>query len=127
MTQTSTELKQHILDRLKDYDLDGTYGCDLHNEIFNTDYYVVGYYEANKFIESYGGAWKAIHRVKNYEKEMFGECSTDLSDVEKIANMLAYIEGEVFLFELKHLNNVWDSRLTTEDIDILIQELEDNF
>lgn len=120
-TTIKSELTQHIVDYLND-NLEGTYGCDLHNEIFNTDYYVIGYYDADKFINKYGGAWKAIHRVKNYEIEMFGECNTDLSDVEKVANMLAYIEGEVLLFESKHLKNVWDSKMTIEDIKIIREE-----
>ena len=118
------EIKNYAISQLNELS-EGIYGCDLHHELFNTDYYVIGYHDANKSIENYGGAWKAIARIKSYEKEMFGECYTDVSDCEKVANMLAYIEGEVLLMEAsKHLGNVWDDRLTKEDIDIIMNEIE---
>jgi hypothetical protein len=118
------EIIQHTISKLKDIN-EGIYGCDLHNELFNTDYYVIGYHDANKSIEKYGGAWKAIARIKSYEMEMFGECYTDLSDCEKVANMLAYIEGEVLLMEAsKHLEKVWDDKLTIDDLYTIWNELE---
>ena len=119
------QIINHAIDLLESLDYEETYGCDLHNELFNTDYYVIGYYEANKFIESYGGAWETISRIKSYEKEIFGEVSTDLSDCEKVANMLAYIAGEALLMECKTLGENWDNRLTAENIENIIIELEE--
>jgi len=103
---------------------EGVYGCDLHHELFNMDYFVIGYYNAEKFLSEWGGSWKAIHRVKNYEQEMFGEVSTDLSDCEKVANMIAYIEGELLLMECSTLERCWDKRLTEEDIANIIDEIK---
>ena len=118
------KIKDHVISQL-DESLIGTYACDLHHELFNKDYFCIGYYNANKFIEEYGGAFKAIHRIKKYEEETFGQLSTDISDAEKVANMLAYIEGEIFLFESSsHLEKIWDDELTEEDIEILKQEFE---
>ena len=121
------EVIYHAIDLLETDTIcyEGIYGCDFQNELFNMDYFVVGYYQAERFIERYGGSWKAIHRVKNYEKEMFGEVTTDLSDCEKVANMLAYIEGESALMECETIKKCWDKRLTTEDIESLINELSD--
>jgi hypothetical protein len=118
------EITYYAISKLQEVNA-GVYGCDLHGELFNQDYYVIGYQDANVFIEKYGGAWKAIARIKSYEKEMFGECYTDLSDCEKVANMLAYIEGELILMESsEHLKNVWDNPLTDEDIKKIQEELE---
>jgi hypothetical protein len=118
------QLIEHAIAQLLDVN-EGVYGCDLHNELFNKDYFVVGYHDANYFIDNYGGAWKAIARIKSYEKEMFGECYTDTSDCEKVANMLAYIEGELLVMEAsKHLGIVWDNKLTEEDLEIIIDELQ---
>ena len=75
------------------------YYCDLHNEVFNTDYYIVGTYSAEKELEKFG-VFKAIKKVQEYEKENFGETNTELSNPEKLVNMLYYIIGEEVLFKL---------------------------
>lgn len=73
--------------------------CDLHNEVFNTDYYIIGTGRAKKALEEYG-VFDAIERVQSYEKDNFGEVYTDLSDPEKLINMLYYIIGEEVLYEM---------------------------
>jgi len=118
------QIIEHAIDQLTN-DLEGTYGCDLHNALFNTDYFIIGYHDANLFIEAMGGAWKCIHAIKSYENEMFGEVGTDLSDCEKVANMIAYIDGELLLFECKSLKYAWDKRLDLEDIKLIKEELEE--
>ena len=75
------------------------YYCDLHNEIFNTDYYIIGTYEAKEALKEYD-VFKAIEKVRKYEEDNFGEIYTDLSDPEKLINMLYYIIGEEVLYEL---------------------------
>ncbi len=43
--EAKEEIRQHAIDQLNDGVGDNVYGCDLHNELFNTDYYIVGTYE----------------------------------------------------------------------------------
>ena len=93
------------------------YYCDLHNEIFNTSYYIIGTYEAKKAIEEYG-VFEAIKRIQEYEKDNFGEITTDLSDPEKLINVLYYIIGMEVLSEIMEDINVfhdnWNSKATDE-------------
>ena len=88
------------------------YYCDLHNEVFNTDYYIIGSYNAKKALEEYG-VFEAIEKVQAYEKDNFGEVITDLSDPEKLVNALYYIIGEEELFQLveevEALNKNWNN------------------
>jgi len=64
------EAREAIIETLRDgYD---RYYCDLHHEVFNTDYYIVGTYEAKKALEEYG-VFEAIEKVQTYEKDNFGE------------------------------------------------------
>ena len=77
---------------------DGYY-CDLHNEVFNTDYYVIGTYLAKEILREYD-VFEAIELVQNYEKEQFGEIYTDLSDPEKLANMVYYIIGDEVISDM---------------------------
>ena len=75
------------------------YYCDLHNEVFNTDYYIIGTHRAKEALAEYD-VWDAIEKVQTYEKDNFGEIYTDLSDPEKLVNMLFYIIGEEVLWDM---------------------------
>ena len=83
------------------------YYCDLHNEVFNTGYYIIGIYEAKQALREYD-VIDALEKVWAYEKENFGEVYTDLSDPEKLVNMLYYIIGEEVLFEMMEDIEEWD-------------------
>ena len=125
--KTQTQFHQDIIDHALAGLLqnpEGVYGCDLHNELFNMDYFVIGYYNAEKFLTEWGGSWKAIHKVRSYEESMFCKVNTDLSNCEEVANMIAYIEGELLLFECPTMKKCWDSRLTEEDINNIIDEIK---
>lgn len=86
----------HGLERL-DNGLEGTDSGDLHYHLFNKDHFIIGTFDAEQFLVGYG-VFDAIGKVKDYEMENFGECNTDFSDPEKIANMLAYVVGEEALW-----------------------------
>ena len=75
------------------------YGCDLHNEIYNTDYFIIGRYAAKKWLEDNIGVFEAIDKIVEYEETMFGQVNTDLTEPESVLNMLVYIVGEEILSE----------------------------
>ncbi len=83
------------------------YYCDLHNEVFNTDYYIIGTDEAKEALKEYD-VFKAIEKVQTYEKDNFGEVYTDLSNPEKLINMLYYIIGEEVLLEMMDGIEAWE-------------------
>lgn len=83
------------------------YYSDLHQELFNTDYYVIGTERAKEILNEYD-VWEAIKKVKEYEENTFGEIYTDLSDPEKLVNMLYYIIGEEVLYEMMENIEVWE-------------------
>jgi hypothetical protein len=104
------------------------YYCDLHNDVFNTDYYIIGTYQAKQALAEYG-VWDAIEKVQTYEKDNFGEIYTDISDPEKLVNMLYYIIGEEVLFEMMEGVEVWNenwNNIATDEINAeILQALED--
>jgi len=120
------EARERIIECLKD-GYTGYY-CDLHNEVFNTDYYIIGTYQAEEALKEYG-VFEAIEKVQTYEKENFGELYTDLSDPEKVINMLFYIIGEEVLWEmLEHsetLNENWDNPADEETNAKILEELNE--
>ena len=118
---------QHAIDGIDSISPDSVYGCDLHHELFNTDYFIVGYYEAEQWINEMGGAFSVIAEIKDYEESNFGDCSTDLSSSESVANMYAYILGENLLSDIKCLSDKWDDYLTESDLQEIRDELESMF
>jgi len=79
---------------------------ELHHKLFNEDYFIIGYYQAEKALESYG-IFAAIDTVREYEISNSGEFTTEVNS-EAIANMLAYIIGEEILHDSEALADVDD-------------------
>ena len=103
------------------------YYWDLHNEVFNTNYYTIWTHEAKKELEEFG-LWDAIGKVQTYEKDTFGEVYTDLSDPIKLINMLYYIIGEEVLNELMEgveaWNDNWNNVATDETNAAILKEVQ---
>lgn len=108
-TFNTATLNQHasmILDAINDERINDDNLEDLHHEVFNTDYFIIGYYDASKWInENFGDTFNAIEIVKDYEVNNFGEMNTEVNS-ESIANMLSYICGEEVIGELGSFDTV---------------------
>ena len=107
---------------------DGYY-CDLHNEVFNTDYYIIGTYQAKEALREYD-VFEAIELVQTYEKEKFGEVYTDLSDAEKLINMVYYIVGEEVIGEMGEIEAFeenWNEQADEETNAIIIEKMKEMF
>ena len=116
------EAREAIIETLKG-GYNGYY-CDLHNEVFNTDYYIIGTYKAKEALREYD-VIDALEKVWKYEKDNFGEIYTDLSDPEKLINMLYYIIGEEVLFEMMDgVNEFYDNwnNIATDETNAAILE-----
>lgn len=112
---------EDIIETLKDGYND--YYCDLHNEVFNTDYYIVGRSKAIEALEEYG-VFEAIEKIMEYENFNFGEVYTNIADPEKVVNMLYYIIGEEVIAGLETISEYWDDEATEENNSAIIEELE---
>jgi len=107
--------------------LDEGYGkesnaSDLHHHLCNEDYFIVGTHKAKQSCADQ--AFDICNKIKNYEESNFGECSTDLSDPEKVANMFCYIVGEEILQESYRLHKAWNEYLTDEDYEEIKLEVQ---
>lgn len=115
-------VRQYGLQGLEEIEPDSVEGAELHNRLFNEDYFVIGTYRAKQLLESYG-IFEAIERVREYEQDNFGEVTTEI-DPEKIANMLAYIIGEEWLGDSDTLTKAWDRTLTSSDLVAIREEVQ---
>lgn len=88
-----TELRYNLIEYIKQCDDDRTDFDELHHEVFNEDYYIIGYYQASQWLKSHGvDAFEAIAYVIEQEQEHFGESNLKPSDInsERIVNLLVY-------------------------------------
>lgn len=117
------KMKQEAIEAIIEALEDGYSGyyCDLHNEVFNTDYYIIGTYEAKEALREYD-VFDAIEKVQEYEKWNFGEIYTDLSDPEKLVNMLYYIIGEEVISDMNDIQEFEDNwnNLSDDDTNAII-------
>jgi len=93
------ELESYLIDLINDNVLTDDNFEDWHQYAFNEDYYIIGYYNASKWLKKHGlGEFEAIDIVKEYEIYNFGEFTTEINS-ESITNMLIYIYGEDLINE----------------------------
>ena len=94
MDYKKEEIKEYFDDYINDQDAEWIEENkdDLHHHAFNTDYYIIGTYQAKEWLGNM--AFDVIEHIREYEQFHFGEVSTDFSNPEKIVNMYAYIIGE---------------------------------
>ena len=81
---------------------------DLHYHAFNTDYYIIGTYQAKQWLGD--KVFNIIDIIKQYEQDNFGEVNTDFSDPEKVVNMYAYIVGEDIVYD--YINSLEKQKVT---------------
>ena len=96
------EIKEYFDDFIKDQGEDWIEENidDLHHHAFNTDYYIIGTYQAKKWLGDQ--VFEIIEFIKQYENDNFGEVSTDFSDAEKVVNMYVYIIGEEIVSDYRN-------------------------
>lgn len=118
------------------------YGADdfdeLFTDMFNSDYYIVGKYEASQALETFkndealdgyttdlDGIFGAIELVKHYETDLFEQTPTPLDDPESVANTVEYIRGEhAFNEALDRAGLEFDSAATAENIHKFIEAVK---
>ena len=120
---TQQELKSLIIDAINDDRLNDKPVSEIHNEVFNTDYFIIGRFEAEKWLVNNGGIFNAIKTIKDYEQDYFGTVNTDFSEAEHVCNMYVYILGEEVLNSLKFIQDNWDNDLSEELKAELLEEL----
>jgi hypothetical protein len=92
------ELKTYIEDNINDIDC---HDEDIHQELFNVNYYIIGYYQAEQWLKMHNiSVFEGIQFVQDYERENFGNDAVRTYDnAEKLVNMIVYIIGEELIYQ----------------------------
>tara|TARA_R100001163_G_C5030374_1_gene170762 strand:+ start:464 stop:802 length:339 start_codon:yes stop_codon:yes gene_type:complete len=101
-----TELQEYIIQEMQNYnynkiDIDLN---DLHHELFNQNYYLIGYYNCEQWLKDHNiNIFDGINFCQDWETENFGECK-QYTNAEQLVNMIVYIIGEEILLNAKDYN-----------------------
>ena len=121
LTYIENDIINHLLNQLDD--LVDTYKDDLHHNTFNTDYFIIGYHQAEKWLEHLNiSTFEAIQFCNNMEKDYFGEIQTTFDNAETLVNNYAYWKGEELINSLECFNDLNDT-LTKKDIKRIKDEI----
>ena len=90
-------IKAELLEHISDFD-----GASKnHFTMFNEDYYIIGYYNAEQWLKQHNiGELEAVAICNEYERENFGEVHSTFEDAEKLVNNLVYWFGQDLCNEL---------------------------
>jgi hypothetical protein len=98
-TSIKNEFEQRAIDYANDGILTSENQEDWHYHLFNEDYYVIGYYNAEQWLNEHDiSAFEAIQVCQQYEKDNFGECRI-YDNAESTVNMYTYVLGEEWMYE----------------------------
>ena len=103
---------------------------NIQMETTNTDPWIIGTYQAAEALGKFDtndmlytstnltGVFGAIEYVTYYETNLVGEVTTDLTDPENLASMVAYINMDITLNDLSNEFDLeWEDELTSKQVD----------
>ena len=102
------EITKYFVDRLKEYDKDFVKDNwdDLHYHIFYTNNYIIGRYQATKWLGE--EVFNVIGYIQDYEQHNFGKVSTNLSEPEHVVDTYVYLAGQFVLDIFYSIYGVFD-------------------
>ena len=128
MEELKQDVKNYIIQQLNDDVGLDQHISDLHHYLLNEDYFIIGYYQAEQWLKK-DSIFNAIEIIKEYEESNFGQVSTDLSNSENVANMLAYILGEQILYNndtYQLFNRFHNEYLDEDKRNLLVSSLKES-
>jgi len=100
-------IKDYLLQYLEDNDLtikEVIEDEDLHDKVFNQDYFIIGYYNAEQWLIDEQGnnrTFEVLSYVQEQEKDNFGTLETVYDNAETLVNHYAYWLGYEVIAEIQ--------------------------
>ena len=108
------ELFQYGIERLKDLKPSSrelSDSSDIHHQLFNMDYYIIGYYEAEQWLKQHDiSVFEGMDFCKEQEEMHFGEFMTNIDNAETLVNHIVYWVGYDLIDGIcvHHKMNEWE-------------------
>ena len=104
------ELEKYIKENLNRFDEYEAESEEIHFSLFNEDYYIIGYYQAEQWLKKHNvSVFEGIEFVQNYERDNFGDDAVRTYDnAETLVNMIVYIIGEELIYQDEYHIKYWE-------------------
>lgn len=128
LEQTTNEIQQEVTALIVS-DIEGYEGStfeDLFFDLFNSDYYIIGTYQAKEWLDE-KGALNCLQIMTDWERDVFGEVQfTDFDSPESIVNLTVYCVADRFYNDmLSDLDLDQDSEITPIEIETVTEYTEE--
>ena len=98
-SEIKKEIANEMYDSFKNYEgIQDMYLCDIANEFYNNDYYIIGIYQAKEWLKKYFD--DMLDTIEYWEDETGETYGHMITDVEKLATLVAYTVADTILYEV---------------------------
>lgn len=98
-SEIKKEIASEMYDSFKNYEsIQDIYLCDISNEFYNNDYYIIGIYQAKEWLKKYFD--DMLDTIEYWEDETGETYGHMITDVEKLATLVAYTVADTILYEV---------------------------
>ena len=127
----SSEIKKEIANEMyvsfKNYEsIQDMYLCDIANEFYNNDYYIIGIYQSKEWLKKYFD--DMLETIEYWEEETGESYGNMITDVEKLATLVAYTVADTILYEIYEYLGYDNNEICTDIMEMeIIETLYNNY
>ena len=127
----SSEIKKEIANEMyvsfKNYEsIQDMYLCDIANEFYNNDYYIIGIYQSKEWLKKYFD--DMLETIEYWEEETGESYGQMITDVEKLVTLVAYTVADTILYEVYEYLGYDSNDICTDMMEMeIIETLYNNY
>ena len=127
----SKEIKKEIANEMyvsfKNYEsIQDMYLCDIANEFYNNDYYIIGIYRAKEWLKKYFD--DMLETIEYWEYETGEPYGQMITEVEELAALVAYTVADSILYEVYEYLGYDSNDICTDVMEMeIIETLYNNY
>ena len=126
-SEIKKEIANEMYDSFKNYEsIQDMYLCDIANEFYNNDYYIIGIYQAKEWLKKYFD--DMLETIEYWEDETGETYGQMITDVEKLATLVAYTVADTILYEVYDYLGYDSNDICTDMMEMeIIETLYNNY
>lgn len=131
MNKKHEEMKREAIESIieaLECDYSGYY-CDLHDKVFNEDWYIIGTHKAKEALMEYD-VFEAIYLVQEFEDDNFETSNTDFSNPEELISMVWYVVGYEVIGEMNEIevfSDNWNNEADEETNKRIVEAMKEKY
>ena len=97
-SEIKKEIASEMIEYIENYGIQDIYLCDIANELYNTDYYMIGIYQCKEWLKKYFD--DMLETIEYWEDETDEPYGNMITDVEKLVSLVVYTVADNILYEI---------------------------